>query len=709
MKALLSKRSLLFYLFFALTCAACRSGCVGEGGTSSALDASEASEASAPVASADGRDSAADGATPTGRDELRARPTWIPKITNDEDFAAYSRVVGGERFTKIVVDLKTNATYYVDADLYPLHKDFIFAELLKTPRTPDAVRELDKNYGKDKPSFLMLYLVHHEQADLWTLAFWDGDKATVAHLRLAYERVKATFHLAAKVKFRPASDEQEAVAKQAPEIPSITNDQVYKAAGYQPFHLGRAIGKLRIVGAGEKAESLTFAPEEIVILPEPLTDITKVAGIVSQTFSTPLSHVNLRAAAWDIPNVGLKGAAKTYAALGGKDVVFEATATSASIRLATKAEVDAERAAKKALATVAVPRADLTATELRPLDGLHATDATGYGSKTANLGQVVSAKLAGVSVPAGFGVPIAYYAAHVRSAGLEASIDTMLADPKFKGSLEERKTRLAKLRETIVKAPIDPTFVSKLGVALKALSATGAGGDAGAQAGDGGASEAPVFVRSSTNAEDLKGFSGAGLYDTVPNVRGEVAVAEAVKRVWASVWNLAAFEERELYGIDHKKVYGAVLVQIGVDATAAGVLVTAHPTNPDEKNVLTINAKSGLGIRVVDGKKVPEILLYNVFNKALRVVSRSDEDTMLVFDPAGGVREVPNPQKGKPVLTTARVQRLADAAQKIRTVFPSDTPLDIEWLFRGEDVLIVQARPYHGGPKRTEKTPGPTP
>ena len=51
-----------------------------------------------------------------------------------------------------------------------------------------------------------------------------------------------------------------------------------------------------------------------------------------------------------------------------------------------------------------------------------------------------------------------------------------------------------------------------------------------------------------------------------------------------------------------------MLVQIGVPATAAGVLVTAHPTDKNEKNTIQINAKSGLGMRVVDGKKLPEII-----------------------------------------------------------------------------------------------------
>jgi phosphoenolpyruvate synthase/pyruvate phosphate dikinase len=239
------------------------------------------------------------------------------------------------------------------------------------------------------------------------------------------------------------------------------------------------------------------------------------------------------------------------------------------------------------------------------------------------------------------------------------------------------------LRKRIQDAPLASEFVASLEASLAELTSSA---DAGTTPG--------LFVRSSTNAEDLDGFSGAGLYDTVPNVRGAAAVGEAVKRVWASVWNLAAYEEREFYRVDQKRVYGAVLVQIGVPATAAGVLVTAHPSDPKDKTTLQINAKSGLGMRVVDGKKLPEIVLYNTYNNGLRILSRSDEDTMLVFSPDGGVREVPNPTKREPILTNARVAKLADAAKKLRGIFPPGRPLDIEWVFAGDDLFIVQSRPF---------------
>jgi hypothetical protein len=609
-------------------------------------------------------------------------PTWTPKIASEDDFLHYSTEVGNDRFLKLVVDLHTKATYYADADLYPMHKDFLFAEVLKSPRTPEAVASFDKNYGREKPDFLMLYVVHHQKQDVWTLAFWEGDKATAAHVRLAFERMRATFYLADRVKFRPCSNDQEAVAKElATEIPSVSNDTLFKALSYQLFHPGVAVGKLHVVRG--RPEHATFAPDEIVVLPEPMTDITPVAGILSASFSTPLSHVNLRAAAWDVPNAGMTDALAKLGSLDGKIVRYEAGPLTADVRLATPEEIEEATKHRRARTAVQVPKADLKVTALSPLPALRATDAKAYGSKTANLGEIVAANVPGIAVPAGFGIPIAWYARHLESAGLGGEIDKMLADPSFKSSAAARKRALDGLKKRIRDAPLAPDFVTMLGESLTKLTEV-----------DGGAPPG-VFVRSSTNAEDLDGFSGAGLYDTVPNVHGLAAVGEAVKQVWASVWNLAAYEERELYKVDQKAVYGAVLVQIGVPATAAGVLVTAHPTDPKDKHTLQINAKSGLGMRVVDGKKLPEIVLYNTYNKGLRIVSRSDEDTMLVFSGDGGVREVPNPNKREPILTNARVTRLADAATKLRGIFPG-RPLDIEWVLQGDDLYIVQSRPFMG-------------
>jgi phosphoenolpyruvate synthase/pyruvate phosphate dikinase len=239
-----------------------------------------------------------------------------------------------------------------------------------------------------------------------------------------------------------------------------------------------------------------------------------------------------------------------------------------------------------------------------------------------------------------------------------------------------RKAKLAEMKAKVIAAPVTDDLRANVTAALAALPG----------------SESGVFVRSSGNAEDLPDFNGAGLYDTVANQRGVDQVLDAIKRVWGSTWNFAAYEDRQRAGIDQTKTLSSVLVQVGVPATSAGVLLTEHPTDPlDEKNY-TINAKSGLGMSVVDGKKVPESLIVSWYNHGIRILSRSAEDTMLVFDEKGGIREVPNPNKGKAVLTNAMAIRLADSARKITKLFGNNR-LDIEWLFVGDKLYIVQTRP----------------
>ena len=606
-----------------------------------------------------------------------ARRLWTSRIDDAETFDAYSKELGGERFAKFVIDLKSDAIYYFDVGVYAVHKDFIFQELYKTPKTKAAVRVFDKNYTASKVDFMMCYLVHHTSQDVWTFAFWDGDLATAAHVTRAYKRMKETFFLGDKVKYRPDSGYQEKVAKKLVDVPFVLNDQLYQAATYQAFNEGTAVGTLRVVPPGADIEALTFKTDEIVVLTAPLPDITPVAGIISEAFSTPLAHVSLRARAWGIPNIGLREARKKHGDLAGKQVFFEAKGGTYTLRAPTIEEIAAH--STKVHKQVVVPTADLAIDKLATLDEMRAKDIVAYGAKAANLGEIRAANLTGFEVPPGFGLPYRYYDEHLKAAKLDLKIAEVLADPAFVKDGAVRKRKLAEIKQAIIDAPVSQELRIKVSEALALLPDAASG----------------VFVRSSGNAEDLDDFNGAGLYDTVANMKGDAAVLDAVKRVWGSTFNYAAFEDRQRAGIEPTKVFSAVLIQIGVPATAAGVLVTQHPTDPlDDKNY-TINAKSGLGMSVVDGKKVPESLIVSWYNHGIRILSRSAEPTMLVFDDKGGIREVPNPGVGKPVLSNAMAILLADSARKITKVFKNDR-LDIEWVFVGDKLYVVQTRPLVG-------------
>ena len=62
---------------------------------------------------------------------------------------------------------------------------------------------------------------------------------------------------------------------------------------------------------------------------------------------------------------------------------------------------------------------------------------------------------------------------------------------------------------------------------------------------------ATVIVRSTANVEDLAGMSGAGLYDSVPNVAlGRAgAFGGAVAEVWASLYTRRAVLSRRAAGL----------------------------------------------------------------------------------------------------------------------------------------------------------------
>jgi Pyruvate phosphate dikinase, AMP/ATP-binding domain len=607
--------------------------------------------------------------------EAQEQRAFIRTVPDAATFERYSRVIGADRLSKFLIDVKSKEIFFFDVNLYRMHSDFVFSQFYGRPMRNEDINEYNLNYDEVKPRFIMGYLTHHLKDDLWTFSFWEGDEISANDIRWVCRKLTATFYQKG-IAFRPDSPLQEKRLAQLAGMRTITNDKIYKLANYQAFNKGKAIGPLRVVAPGTPYESLVFDRQDIVLLQDSYPDIAPVAGIMTTTFSTPLSHVNLRAREWGIPNMGLKDAGKRYASLAGQVVVLDVTDLEHTLRPATAEEVKAWKARVIEAKVVRIPAADLAVKELRSLDKIRAADARIYGTKTANLGEIVSARLLGVPVPEGFGVPFAYYVAHMKRHKLDVAVSELLADPRFASDAAWRKDALAALRTQITAAKLDPKTLATIeGLVRKRW------GDRG------------VFFRSSTNAEDLEGFNGAGLYDTVPNVRGGAAMEAALKQVWASLWNYHAVEARSFAAIDHKGVYAGVLVQVGVDATAAGVLITKNLFDNEDVRSYTINAKRGLGLRVVGGTTVPEQIVYDTGNFGTKIISRSDDPTMLVFDEHGGVREVPNPNKDV-ILSEARAKALSDTVRRFVSLFPARTPLDVEWVLEGDKVWIVQARPY---------------
>src|SRR5437764_14815081 len=107
----------------------------------------------------------------------------------------------------------------------------------------------------------------------------------------------------------------------------------------------------------------------------------------------------------------------------------------------------------------------------------------------------------------------------------------------------------------------------------------------------------------------------------MPNLKTDEQLIDGIKSVWAAVWNFEAYEARERAGIDHTKVFMAVLVQEGINSESSGVMITTDPYNKENKDAIYISAKRGLGMKVVEAQKIAEQVVYRPSADAAQVIS----------------------------------------------------------------------------------------
>jgi phosphohistidine swiveling domain-containing protein len=194
-------------------------------------------------------------------------------------------------------------------------------------------------------------------------------------------------------------------------------------------------------------------------------------------------------------------------------------------------------------------------------------------------------------------------------------------------------------------------------------------------------------VRSSATCEDGALVSMAGLAESVLGVRGGPALAEAVRRVWASIASGRALGYLATHGV--RDVGMAVVLQPIVRATAAGVMFTRNHVGPRER---IVNAGFGLGSPVVDGITTPDMLRLDVDGNILESTIARKLRAAIVGD--AGVVEVEVEHPDEPALGPARVKDLAAIANRLEKV--EDVPWDVEFACEGERVWIVQARHVTG-------------
>lgn len=552
-------------------------------------------------------------------------------------------------------------TDYINTPKFRLHEHYL-ATILKPMLSKS---ELNQQYRSPNRRYLFGTISWQNSTQEYVYEFWEGDKITPELLKLAAGRLKDSFY--APLRYKTNSLWQETVAEQS-KVPFITQESLIKNFPYLPLNQGKAIGTLRVIA--KEDDLYNVGADDIIILKEVPLELPPVAGIISEKPSTALSHVNVLARGWGIPNIYLKDAEKILAPYIGRRIEFEATAKQYRI-----VQNNRNTTSKSFSDGLTLPQPDVSDYSLRALANLHRDDSRYCGSKAANLGHI-RAHIAGSNVPDGFCIPFAYYQAMMDRLGINVATLIQI-ETQSGGDNCKRRTALLTLQKKITDAEIPSEWKHRWAEQWRSqLNSKG------------------VFVRSSSNSEDLPNFSGAGLYTTVPNVTDENALVEAVKQSWASVFNYSTYEARRIAGLPHDSVKMSVFVQQSINADLSGVLVTINPYDTAQKNSSYIAAKRGLGIRVVEGKRVAEQVVYNRRNDSVQRLSSSNETTALQLDKNGGVREVPVTSGN--VMNQEQIRRLDQTGQRIKQLFANGEQ-DIEWAFDKGKLVILQARPYLNG------------
>lgn len=488
------------------------------------------------------------------------------------------------------------------------------------------------------------------------------------------------------------------------------------AIDYEPYTAAVGYGTVRRYTPAEFAAATTAAAygfQDILVLAEAPLDVERVvSGAVTGGRQAQLSHLNVRSAARGTPNCFLNDALARLAPWDGQLVRLECGKTDLEVRAATPEEAAAWWDQLRP-DPVTIPDPDLDWQTLTPLLDLPTTTpeerglgTRRFGAKGRNLATLYQRIDPALQLP-GFLIPLHYYHQFITSESWQvdlgdgpevltfaATIDRLLADPQFRSDPALRRTRLGSLYEAMRDGDCDPAFI----VATKnQLIAT-----------FGSATQMARF-RSSSNAEDAPGFSGAGLYESTnacladdqdPDKSGpsrcdpaepeERGLCRAVKKVWASLWLVRAYEEREWYGIDHADAAMGILVDLRLGDELANMVVFTGDPNLAGDDRFLVNAQAGdLEVVSPDPGTWPE---------TTRLTLSAGEVTKI--DRVRGSSELAD---GQQVLSDAQLRQLGATLWQIREDFPIDEPpppgtallLDTEWKVRpDQSLLIKQIRPY---------------
>ncbi|HAT66270.1 MAG TPA: phosphoenolpyruvate synthase [Flavobacteriaceae bacterium] len=462
---------------------------------------------------------------------------------------------------------------------------------------------------------------------------------------------------------------------------------------------GYAFGELVVVS--EDPESVEVSSDKIYIFQRPPADLKPVAGIATVEEGNMVSHVQLLARNLGIPNAALSSDnLKSLKKYEGKNV-FYAVSNQGTVILKLEAEMSATEKAlfekkerKEDKIEVPVDKIRLDQNAILNLRDVDATSSGNIcGPKAANLGQLK--KMFPDNVVEGLVIPFGIFKSHMdqnmpnQNTTYWGFLTAMFeqAESMRKAGTSEAEVegfqlkKLETLRAAIKDMPLKSDFKKSLEDHFKSVLKAPMG-------------NIPVFLRSDTNMEDLKDFTGAGLNLTLFNVVESQKIWDGIKAVWASPYTERSFKWRQKYLLNPENVFPSILIIPSVDVDYSGVMITKGIQSGNGADI-TVAFSRGAG-GAVDGQ-IAETYLIRM-DETYDLLAPAREPYFNSLPKTGGTQKNMATFESR-ILTEKNITQICKLTEQVRELMDQLHPdytgaYDVELGFKDGQLWLFQIRPF---------------
>lgn len=583
--------------------------------------------------------------------------------------------LGKVEAVKVVYDLKQKKTWFINGNRYKFHYEFCSGYLMD-----DAYLERFNriNYGtSEEREYLLGNINLDPKLNLYFIDLSVFDYMPKELIIQLYKVIREKVYFKDRLRFLLNTERLlglESALKESIQV--MKPSELYENKTFQRVSAGKCTGRIRFEPSLDSLSGKEpLQPYDILITSGTPKYIPNVAAIILDEFQTPLSHLSVLGVNRKIPiavdrllirDTSFRKLDKQWIALEISDTRIWYKQSSPKYK-----ETNPGKLYQLAMDTT-------SHCEIVSVSDFKQVGANAIGNKAYNFGLLNKVQEIGrfKAPESAFAIPFYFYLKHVNTPRIKALMEHLQTAQKTDDA--GLRKLLEEIRFEIKNTPLDAVLVADIRKRLEQ-------------------SEFKTFrFRSSTNAEDASGFSGAGLYDskTVDLSDTNKTIEKAVLKVWSSLWSYEAFQERRFFHISDEYLAMGILVHRSFpEEEANGVVITKNMYRPDYEG-MTINVQIG-DVPVVDppeGITCDQLVIIHEleaarFNRSVEYISNS------------------NLSKGKTVLSEDEVKRLEFAVRAIseyfwdqgmrnKKLFSFDLVLDIEFKFQGKnrELYIKQVR-----------------